>query len=146
MPGRHHSRGPVEDRSEVVPVTQLGLTGRQPHPHGKYQFSLRRDRSIDSRFWRGERGAHPVAGVLKQETAVCLDRVAQHLVMNNQSYPHFVGIGLPPTCRPLDVGEQERHHPRRWPDRGHSRRMSHLTRAYFLHCRIRPVDSPAKRR
>ena len=34
-------------------------------------------------------------------------------------------IGFPPTSRSLDVGEQERHDPRRWVPRGHSHRMSH---------------------
>src|SRR3984893_18366346 len=34
-------------------------------------------------------------------------------------------IGFPPTSRSLDIGEQERHDPRRWVPRGHSHRMSH---------------------
>jgi adenylate cyclase len=38
---------------------------------------------------------------------------------------HRFRIGFPPTSRSLDVGEQERHHPRRWVPRGHSHRMSH---------------------
>ena len=63
VPGCHHPRGTVEHRTEVIPVPQLGLAGRQPHPHRQLQRPLRSDRSIDRGPRRGERGAHAVAGV-----------------------------------------------------------------------------------
>ena len=37
VPGGHHPRCTVEHRTEVVPIPQLGLTGRQPHPHRQLQ-------------------------------------------------------------------------------------------------------------
>jgi hypothetical protein len=37
---------------------------------------------------------------------------------------HRFRVGFPPTSRSLDVGEQERHVPRRSAPRGHSHRMS----------------------
>ena len=30
--------------------------------------------------------------------------------MSNQSGPHRIRVGLPPTSRTLNIGEQERHH------------------------------------
>ena len=127
VPGGHHPRRTVEHRTEVVPVAQLGLAGRQPHPHRQLQRPLRSHRGIDRRPRRGERGAHPVAGVLEQEAPVRLNRPAQHLVMGGQRRPHRIRVGLPPTGRTLDIGEQKRHHPRRSsrPISGHPRRMSH---------------------
>ena len=112
VPSGHHPRRTIQRRTEVVPVTQLGFASRQAHPHRQLQRPLRGHRRIHRRLRRGERAAHPVAGVLEQEAAVRLDRRAQHLVMRRQGRPHRVGVGLPPTGRTLDVGEQKRHHPR----------------------------------
>ena len=140
VPGGHHPRRPVEHRTEVIPVPQFGLTGRQPHPHRQLQRPLCSDRGINRRPRRGERGAHPVAGVLEQKPAVRLDRPAQHLVVGGQRRPHRIGVGFPPTGRTLDIGEQKRHHPRRGsrPISGHPRRISQQTCSYLVHRRIRP--------
>ena len=54
---RHHPRRTVEHRTEVVPVPQLGLTGRHAHPHRQLQRPLRSDRRIDRRPRRRERGS-----------------------------------------------------------------------------------------
>ena len=124
MPGGHHPRRTIEHRTEVIPVAQLGFAGRQPHPHRQLQRPLRGHRRIHRRPRRGERGAHPVTGVLEQPTAVPLDRRAQHLVMGGQRHPHPVRVGLPPTGRTLNVGEQKRHDTRR---SGHLCRMSQRT-------------------
>ncbi len=67
MTRRHHPRRTVKHRTEVIPLAQLGLAGRQPHPHRQLQRPLRSHRSIDRRPGRGEGGAHPVAGVLEQK-------------------------------------------------------------------------------
>jgi hypothetical protein len=45
--------------------------------------------------------------VLEHETAVRLNRGAQHLVVRCQRRAHAFGVGLPPTGRSLDVGEQK---------------------------------------
>ena len=81
MPGGHHPRRAVEHRAEVVPVPQLGLTGRDAHPHRQLQRPLSGDRGVDSRPRRGERGNHTVTGVAEQKPVVRLNRGAQHLVM-----------------------------------------------------------------
>ncbi len=51
--------------------------------------------------------------------------------MGGQRHPHAIGVGLPPTGRTLDIGEQKRHHPRRSsrPISGHPRRISQATRS-----------------
>ena len=74
MPGGHHPRRTVEHRTEVIRLPQLGFAGRQPHPHRQLQRPLRGYRRIDGRPGRGERGAHPITGVLEQPAAVRLDR------------------------------------------------------------------------
>ena len=105
MPGRHYPRSTIERRTEVVTLAEFCFPGRNPHPHRQLQRLLRGHRSINRGFWRGERGAHPVTGVLEKEAAVRLDRLAQHLVMGGQRHPHPVSIGLPPTGRTLNIGE-----------------------------------------
>ena len=109
--GGHHPRGAVEHRAEVVPVAQFGFTGRDAHPHRQLQCLLRIDRRIDRRSRRGERGDHAVSGMAEQEAVVRLDRGAQHLVMRQQGRPHCIRVGLPPTGRTLDIGEQKRDDP-----------------------------------
>ena len=54
-----------------------------------------------------------------------LDRPAQHRVVCGQRRRPCVGVRLPPTGRPLDIGGQKRHHPRRSSRHGHPRRISH---------------------
>ena len=74
MPGGHHPRGAVEHRAEIVPVAQLGLTGRDAHPHRQLRAPLRRDRRVDRRPRRRERRDHTITGVAEQEAVVRLDR------------------------------------------------------------------------
>jgi hypothetical protein len=105
MPGGHHPCSPVEHRAEVVPVPQLSLAGRQPHPHRQPQRPLCSDRSIDSRRRRSERGDYTVPGVAEQEAAMLPDHCAQHLVMRGQCLPHRSRVGFPPTGRTLNIGE-----------------------------------------
>jgi hypothetical protein len=74
VPGGHHACGPIQNRSEIVTLTQLGFAGRQPNPHRQLQHPLRGHRRIHRRPRRGERGAHAVTGVFEQPTPVRLDR------------------------------------------------------------------------
>ena len=60
--GGHHPRGAIEHRTEIVAFAQLGLAGRQPHPHRQLQRPLGGHRRIDrkaqsaaSRMWRTRR-------------------------------------------------------------------------------------------
>ena len=87
VPGGHHPCRTIQHRTEIVPVAQLGFPGRQPHPHRQLQCPLRGHRGIDRGSRRGERGAHAVAGVLEQQAAVRLDRLAQHLVVGGERRP-----------------------------------------------------------
>ena len=133
MPGGHHPRSAVEHRPEIVAVPQLGLTGRDTHPHRQLQRPLRSDRSVDSRPRRGERRSHAVTGVAEQKAVVRLNRGAQHLVMRHKGRPHRSRVSFPPTGRPLDIGEQKRHHPRR------SSRRHGIALAHFM-CPSKPRD------
>ena len=38
MPGGHHPRSTIQNRSEIVALTQLGFAGRQAHPHRQLQL------------------------------------------------------------------------------------------------------------
>ncbi len=111
--GRHHPRGAVEHRAEVVVAAQLGLAGGDAHPHRQFQRPLRGDGGVDGSTRRREHRAHPVAGVLEQPTVVRRNGFAQQLVVSRERGPHRVRVGFPPPGRPLDVGEQERDDPRR---------------------------------
>ena len=133
MAGGHHPRSTIEHRTEVVAVPKLGLPCCNAHPHRQFQGTLRGHRGIDGRLRRGEGGTHPVAGVLEHEAAVCLNRGAQHLVMDGQCCPHLIRVRLPPTGRPLDIGEQKSHHPRRSSRREHAHRISQGARGHLEH-------------
>ena len=109
MPSGHHPLGTVQHRAKIIGSPQLGFTGRQSHPDRQLQLLLCGHRGIDRGPRRRERGTHAVTGVFEHEAAVRLDRRAQHLVMRGQRRPHPVRIGLPPTGRTLDIGEQKRH-------------------------------------
>ena len=125
MSGGHHPRCAIQRRTEIVSITELGLPRHQPHAHGQLQYLLRGHRSVDSGLRRPERGTDAVAGVLEQETVVLLDRHTQHVIVDDQRGPHIRRVGLPPTGRTLDIGEQKRHDPRRRVPRGHSHRIAH---------------------
>jgi hypothetical protein len=133
MPGSHHPRRTVEHRTEIVPVAQFGLTGRNAHPHRQLQRPLRSDRSINRRARRRECGNHAVTAVAEQKAVVRLNRGAQHLVVRQQGRPHRRRVSFPPTGRPLNIGEQKRHHPRR-----NSRRHG-IASAHFI-CPSKPRD------
>jgi hypothetical protein len=64
MSGGHHPCGPVEHRSEVVSVAQFGFTGGNPYPHRQLKCPLCRERSIDSRARRRERGGRHAVTVV----------------------------------------------------------------------------------
>ena len=55
------------------------------------------------------------------------------VVMGGQCHPHAIRIGLPPTGRPLNIGEQKRHHPRR------SSRSHGIASAHSI-CPSKPSD------
>src|ERR1700722_2485515 len=56
--------------------------------------------------------------------------------MGGQGDPHLVRIGLPPTGRTLNIGEQKGHQPRRrYPD-GHPHRISHSMASHLQRRRM----------
>ena len=107
MTRRHHPRGPVQHRTEVVGPGRLRLAGRDPHPYRQLQRSLRLHGGIDRRTRRCEGCAHTVARVVEQVATVLFDNSAEKLVMNRQRCPHRLRVGLPPPRGTLDVGEEE---------------------------------------
>ena len=50
MTGGHHARGTIQNRSEIVALTQLGFAGRQAHPHRQLQCPLCSHRRIHRRL------------------------------------------------------------------------------------------------
>ena len=50
MPGGHHPRGTIQNRSEIVALTQLGFAGRQAHAHRQLQCPLCSHRRIHRRL------------------------------------------------------------------------------------------------
>ena len=128
----HHPSGAIQHRPEIVAITFLSLTGGDTHTHRQLEQPFRFDRRVDRSTSRPERGAHPVPGVLEQPTAMSLDRRTQHPVMHRQSRAHRLGFGFPTTGRTLDIGEQERHSPRRanhdWTLRQHPQPAAYRSR------------------
>ena len=47
MPGGHHPRGTVQDRTEVVAFPQFGFAGRNPHADRQLKRPLRGHRRIN---------------------------------------------------------------------------------------------------
>jgi hypothetical protein len=141
MPGCHHSCGAIEHRTEVVPVSQLGLAGCQSHR--QLQLPLR---GVHGGHRRREGRHDTVARVAEQEPVIRLDRRAQHLVVDDERRPHRLRVGLPPTGGTLHIGEQKRHHPRRSSRRisGHPSRISQQTRSHLTH-RRNPTETPPPR-
>jgi len=126
MSSGHHLCGTIEHRSEVIPISQLGLAGCQSHSHRQRQLPLLIDRGVHGAHRRREGRHETVAGVAEQEPVIGLDQCAQHLVVHDERRPHRIRVGLPPTGRTLDISEQKRHHPRRSSSRmsGHPSRIS----------------------
>jgi len=82
--------------------TPSGPDGSSGGPDGPDRVVLVADGGAEDRH-------DGVADELLHRTTVRLDRRTQHLVMRGECHPHPVGVGLPPTGRALDVGEQKRH-------------------------------------
>ncbi len=118
----HQPGSAVHPAAVVVTVAHLGFAGVQAHPHPEWsgripglgtECELRVDGSVDRVVRGGERCVEAISGRLHDETAVRLDRRAGELVVPRQRRPHRVGVFLPETRRPLEIGEQERDRPRR---------------------------------
>ena len=112
MSSGHYPCGAIQHCTEIIPVPQIGLTGRNAHPNRQAEFALRGNRGIDGRTRRLECRAYPVAGVFEQPTIMRRNGVAHDLVVCGQRSSHRLRVGLPPTGRTLYVGEQKGHHAR----------------------------------
>ena len=135
IPNERDARMPLADGTAFAGYTIPRLLGSG----GMGEVYLAQHPRLATRRAETAAAAHTVPGVLEPPAPVRLNRRAQHLVMGGQRHPHAIGVGLPPTGRTLDIGEQKRHHPRRSsrPITGHPRRISQQTRAYLAHRRIR---------
>ena len=112
----------VHRRAEVVIVAKLCHSRVKSHAHPErlaHRPVLAADRSlaVDGRAQRGVRGCehsmYAVASTLHNLTAVSRDRFPQDHVMARQRHAHRMRLLLPQPRRNLEIGEQERHRPRR---------------------------------
>ncbi len=110
---RHDPRRPVQGPPEVVAVTFFGRAGVKSHPHRQPHPILRVDRRPQRRRRVGERRREPITTSREHHPTIGLDRRPQQHIVLRQRLAHPVRIELPPHRRTLDVGEQERHGPRR---------------------------------
>ncbi len=89
-----------------------------PHPypdrHGtpgsRFQRHLCIQRPCKRGGCCGEGCQHPVACGLDHRTTVVFDGRAEDGVVFSKGRPHFLGMLLPESGAPLDIGEQERGH------------------------------------
>ena len=125
VPGRHDPRRPVQRTTEVVAVTLLSDSRVQTHPHRHSHTALSPQRGMQRTYRIGERRREPVTARREDVAVKGVDRRAQHRVVNCELHPHRRRIVLPPARRALDVGEQERHRPRR--NRCHHRILTRTT-------------------
>ena len=112
----------VHRRAEVVIVAKLCHSRVKSHAHPErlaHRPVLAADRSlaVDGCAQRGARGCehsmYAVASTLHNLTAVSRDRFPQDHVMARQRHAHRMRLLLPQPRRHLEIGEQERHRPRR---------------------------------
>ena len=121
--GHTHQAGrAVHPTSVVVAVARFGLARVNSDPHCQRsglppllaaERDLCCDRGIDGIVCRGERGVVPVAGGLHHMPTMALDRLAQDRVVAGEGSLHCVGVLFPEARRALEIGEEERHRPRR---------------------------------
>ncbi len=119
---RHQPGRPVQRRTVVVAVAQLRSAGVHTHAHPQRaglgpRFGAQRELRVDCRIHglgrAREGGEEPVPGRLHHVPTAGLHGGGHHLVVTRQCPAHRVGMLLPQTRRPLEIGEQERHRPRR---------------------------------
>ena len=73
------------------------------------RVACRRNRIVGA----SERRREAVPAGREHVATMVLDRTAHELVVSDEGATHLVRNGLPPAGAALDVGEQERHRPRR---------------------------------
>ena len=108
-----HARCPVQRRTEVVKTADLRLASADPHAHRQLEPTLRINGRIDRGIRRRERRTDAVASVLHHPTVASVNSGGQHLIMGGERRAHRRRVLLPPSSRPHDVSEQERHSPHR---------------------------------
>ena len=119
----------------IVAVAHVGLTGVQAHPHpyrsrlgpGLCSQGLLGNKSSSGRCrGRAERSSHPVAHGREHPAAVIRHRRCDELIVQSQRCTHVVRCRLPQARRPLNIGEQKRHRPRRNPHNDNRPTPAHL--------------------
>ena len=149
---RHHPRRTIEHCAVVVGAPQLGLTRCDAHPNRQREIPLCRYRRLDCIPRRLKDGAHAVAGVLEHLAVMVVDLGAQYPIVVFECDAHLVSVGLPPSGRSFDVGEQERDDSRRGlligprihagstrpPRHVHSSTLNPIPRKVYIVCRGDP--------
>ena len=118
------ARTPMYGRTLVVSLRQFGFPRVQRHPNadrcavgpllGEHR-ALERKGAPERIAGPGERGerAVPLTLVSGAATAERREVFGHEGVVALEPGPRPAGVGLPDSCRPLDVGEEKRHHARR---------------------------------
>ena len=133
MPGGHHPRRTVEHRTEVIALAQLGLACRDAHPYRQFQCTLAAIAASTADLGEAN-AAHTPSPVCLNINPPCASIAARNTSSWAASATRIAsGVGLPPTGRTLDVGEQKRHHPRR------SSRRHGIASAHAI-CPSKPSD------
>ena len=119
----HQPGAAVERLVQVLAVDQYPFTGVGPHPGPQLadligpgllgQTSLGLEGRLETVVRRGERRGHPVTHAGEHHPAVRGDRPFEDGVVTGQGRAHGRRCLLPEPGRAFDVGEEERHRPRR---------------------------------
>ena len=122
MPGRHQPRGSVHRGAEVVTVAFDRLTCMESNsdrqadrrgPHFARQSALEIDRRPQRVAGASEGGGEAIATGRKHHSAVLGNSGLDDGVMSEERLCHRIGLLLPQSCGPFDVGENKRDRPRR---------------------------------
>ncbi len=120
--GSHQSTRAVEGGAEVVAIALLG--GSRVYPYASAQRAGRAPHLGEERAYRvggghdrvdrfREHRVDAVTGRLDDVAVFRLDRLAQDRVVTRECVAHCIGMLFPQSRRALEIGEEERHHPRR---------------------------------
>src|SRR5690606_39189907 len=114
---------PVDVRTEIVVIAELGAAAVNRHPHPQAtdfdpRFGGQRPLGGHGGRYRGlgigEHGAERIAHRLEHAAAHPDDRVTHQRVVTRQGHRHCAGMVLPAARAALDVGEEQRHYRRGW--------------------------------
>jgi len=117
---RHDPSRRVHSRTEVIALAFVGFADVETHPDPKSdpgRPALGRERRLrgkcpaDRVAGRVEPCSERISGRREHIPIERGDRRSEELVVTLKREAHLIGVLFPEACRPLDIGEQERHRP-----------------------------------